>query len=241
MEIKVGYCPWSEKTVNTTNTALNYYGWNELAQYDLEKLSTWDNSDSKYNQCPAFTNYINQFFVVRNTVDVTLRWDKINKVLHSDLTYECHNSFVRLHWGDFNPETGKPIVALSNSFVFVSDHDVYIEVLPPFNDIDSSWQLIPGSYNIGNWFRPFVTTFEMLEDEITIPRGQPMAYIKFRSSNVKDKIKLEKIDRTTQLEHVVNSSLTLKHYIPKLSWKIHNSFNKLRPSTWFNKRNNDDQ
>jgi hypothetical protein len=141
-----------------------------------------------------------------------------------------------LHWGDFNPETGKPIVALSNSFVFVSDHDVYLETVPPFNDIDKSWRLIPGSYNIGNWYRPFITTFEMLENEITINRGQPLAYLKFRSNSLKDKIKLIKIDRTENLEHAVNSSLTLKHYIPKLSWKIHNSFNRLRPKTWFVKK-----
>lgn len=236
MEIKIGYCPWNEKNHNTTNTALNYYGWVDLAYYDLERLSTWDNTDSKYNQCPAFTNYVNQFYVVRNSVDVTLRWDKVNKVLHSDLSYECHNSFVRLHWGDFNPDTGRPIVALSNSFVFVADEDVYIEMLPPFNDIDNAWRLIPGSYNIGNWYRPFITTFEMLEDEIHIPRGTPMAYVKFRTPNVKDKIKLVKIERTDHLEHVVNSSLSLKHYLPKISWKIHNSINRLRPSTWFTKK-----
>jgi hypothetical protein len=236
MEIKVGYCAWGEKTHNTTNNALNYYGWLDLAHYELEKLSTWEDSVSKYNQCPAFTNYVNQFYVIRNTVDVTLRWDKNNKVLHSDLTHECHNSFVRLHWGDFDPDTGNPIVALSNSFVFVSDHDVFIEVIPPFNDIDKSWRAIPGSYNIGNWYRPFVTTFEMLEPEIKISRGQPLAYVKFRTPGIKDKIKLVEIDRTEQLEHAVNSSLTLKHYIPKISWKIHNSFNKLRPSTWFGKK-----
>lgn len=235
MEIKIGYCDWNEKNSGTTNTALNYYGWSELAQYELEKLSTWDNSDSKQLQCPAFANYVNQFYVIKNSVDVILRWDKVNKVLHSNLSYECHNSFVRLHWGDFNPETGNPIVALSNSFVFVCDHDVYIEMLPPFNDIDNSWRLMPGSFNIGNWYRPVVTTFEMLKDEVCIPRGAAMAYIKFRTPSPTDRVKLVPIERTDQLEHVVNSSLTLKHYIPKLSWKIHNTFNRLRPKTWFKK------
>jgi hypothetical protein len=236
MEIKIGYCPWNEKNSSTTNTALNYYGWVDLAHYELEKLSTWEESTSKYHQCPAFTNYVNQFYVVRNSVDIILRWDRVNKVLHSNLSYECHNSFVRLHWGDFDPETANPIVALSNSFVFVSDHDVYIEMLPPFNDIDKAWRLIPGSFNIGNWYRPFITTFEMLENEIHIPRGQPMAYVKFRTPNIKDKIKLVKIERTEQLEHAVNSSLTLKHFIPKISWRIHNSINKLKPKTWFTKK-----
>lgn len=236
MEIKIGYCPWNEKKLETKSSALNYYGWIDLAHYELENLSTWTNSNSKYKQCPAFTNYIKQFYVVKNCVDIILRWDKTNQVLHSNLTHECHNEFVRLHYGDFDPITAHPIVALSNSFVFVCDQDVYIEVLPPFNDIDQSWRLIPGSYNIGNWFRPFITTFEMLKDEIHITRGQPMAYIKFITPSVNDKIKIEKIERTKKLEHAVNSSLTLKHYVPKISWKIHNTFNRLRPSTWFTKK-----
>jgi hypothetical protein len=127
---------------------------------------------------------------------------------------------------------GKRVLFISGEMQRI-DMYRYCKRFPAFNDIDISWRLIPGSYNIGNWYRPFVTTFEMLTDEIKISRGQPLAYVKFRTPEIKDKVKLVKIDRTEHLEHVVNSSLTLKHYIPKISWKIHNSFNKLRPSTWF--------
>ena len=139
---------------------------------------------------------------------------------------------VRTHWGDFDEKSGRPIVAISNSFVFVADQPVYIEFLPPFNHIDNSWRLIPGMYNIYSWQRPVVTTIEMLEDTVVLTRGQPMAYIRFRSDDPTDKFVLKKIDRTDKLEHAVNSCLTLKHYMPKLSWKIHNAINKIRPKRW---------
>lgn len=232
MAIKIGYCPWFEKNNQTTNTALNYYGWADLAYFDLEPLDTWESSESRYHQCPAFVKYVKNTFVLRNTVDLVLRWDKPNGVLHSNLPFEAHNAMVRLHWQDFDKDTSVPIVAISNSFVFVADQPVYVEFLPPFNHIDPAWRLIPGMFNVYSWQRPVITTIEMLENEVILKRGQPMAYIRFRSNDPSDKFVLKKIERSEKLEHAVNSCLTLKHYMPKLSWKIHNAVNKLRPKRW---------
>jgi len=232
MRTKIGYCPWQEKNQNTTNTALNYFGWFDLAHFELERLDTWDNSSSRYHKCPAFTQYVKEIYVIRNSIDIELTWDKANKVLSSNLPFESSESFIRVHWQDFDPEQARPIVALSNSFVFTSDKPVFLELIPPFNDIDNSWRLVPGSFNIYSWQRPIVTTFEMLEDKVKIKRGRPIAYVKFRSENLNDKFLLKKIERTNELEHAVNSCLTLKHYMPRLSWKIHNTFNKLRPKKW---------
>jgi hypothetical protein len=232
MAVNIGYCPWFEKNNQTVNTALNYYGWADLAYFDLEPLDTWEGSTSRYHQCPAFVKYVKNTFVLKNTIDLKLQWDRNNAVLSSNLPHEAHNTMVRTHWGDFDEKSGRPIVAISNSFVFVADQPVYIEFLPPFNHIDNSWRLIPGMYNIYSWQRPIVTTIEMLEDTVELTRGQPMAYIRFRSDDPTDKFVLKKIDRTDKLEHEVNSCLTLKHYMPKLSWKIHNTINKLRPKRW---------
>jgi hypothetical protein len=232
MTIKIGYCPWFEKNNQTTNTALNYYGWADLAYFDLEPLDTWEESTARYHQCPAFVKYVKNTFVLKNTTDLVLHWDKYNKVVSTNLPKEPADAMVRPHWGDFNPDSDRPIVAISNSFVFVADQPVYIEFLPPFNHIDHSWRLIPGMFNIYSWQRPIVTTIEMLADEVILKRGQPMAYIRFRSDDPSDKFVLKKIERTDQLDHAVNSCLTLKQYMPKLSWKIHNTINKLRPKRW---------
>jgi hypothetical protein len=62
----------------------------------------------------------------------------------------------------------------------------------------------------------------MLANEVNIKRGQPLAYIKFRSKNPQDLFKLVKQDRTAELEHLVNSSITVKSYQPNLSWQIVN-------------------
>jgi hypothetical protein len=232
MAIKIGYCPWFEKNHNTTNTALNYYGWAELATLDLEPLDTWDNSTARFLQCPAVIKYIKNTYVLKNTVDLELTWDKNNSVISSNLPHEASNAMIRTHWGDFDPVNGRPIVAISNSFVLVADQPVYVDFFPAFNDIDPSWRLIPGTYNIHSWQRPILPTIELLQDKVIIKRGQPMAYLRFRSEDPKDSFSLQKIERTDKLEHVVNSCLTLKHYMPKLSWKIHNAINKIRPKKW---------
>lgn len=232
MATKIGYCPWIEKNLQTTNTALNYYGWADIAFFDIEKLDTWEHSTSKYMKCPAFLKYVSDTFVIRNAIEIELFWDRNNKVLSSNLGHEAHNSFVRVHWGDFDPDIDNPIVALSNSFVFVADKPVYIEIIPPFNTIDEHIRIIPGSFNIFSWQRPVLPTFEMLENKIVIKRGQPIAYVRFKSEDLKDNFILEKIPRSDELEHRVNSCLTLKHYQPNISWKLHNTLSGIWPKKW---------
>lgn len=232
MTIKIGYCPWAEKNWNTVNTALNYYGWFELSHYDLEKVKVFDDNLGKVWKCPAFTNYIHGLYVLRSPIDVELSWDATNKVLSTNLGKEASDSFVRCHWGDFDPVHGRPIVALHCAYLFVADQPVNIEFMPPYFEIDNSFRLIPGTFNIFNWHRPVMPTFEMLNNTVEIKRGQPLAYIKFRSENLKESFSLVKIQRTEELEHAVNSCLTLKHFMPNLSWRIQNTFNKLRPKKW---------
>ena len=72
----------------------------------------------------------------------------------------------------------------------------------------------------------------MLETSVSIKRGQPLVYLRFRSEDLKDSFYLEKIERTHQLEHRVNSCLTVKHYLPNLSWKLHNTLNGIFPKKW---------
>lgn len=218
--IKVGYVPWFEKSPQTSNGSFNYYGWSDIAQFDLEKLDTWKDSNKGFMKCPAFVKYVDQTWVIKSTIDIVIRWDNVNKVLHSSLPEHAHNTMLRTHWGDFDPNKDQPIVAVNSSYLFVADDDVWIDFLPPFNEIDSAWRLMPGSFNIKNWQRPVVPTFEMLADEVVLKRGQPLAYIKFRSNNPQDLFKLIKQERTEELEHLVNSSITVKSYQPNLSWHI---------------------
>lgn len=220
--VRIGYVPWFEKSPHTSNGSFNYYGWSEIAQFDLEKLDTWQDSKKGFMKCPAFVKYVDQTWVIKSTVDLDIRWDHVNKVLHSNLPEAAHHAMIRTHWGDFNPDTEHPIVAINSSFLFVADDDVWIDFLPPFNSIDNTWRLMPGSFNIKNWQRPLVPTFEMLANEVNIKRGQPLAYIKFRSKNPQDLFKLVKQERTEELEHLVNSSITVKSYQPNLSWQIVN-------------------
>lgn len=219
--LKVGYTPWFEKSHFTSGKgSFNYYGWNEIVTYDIEKLDSWKDSRKGFMKCPAFVKYVDQIWVIKSTIDLTLSWDPINKVLNSNLPSEAHEAMVRTHWGDFNPETDAPIVAVNSAYLFIADEEVWVDFLPPFNHIDPKWRLMPGSFNICNWQRPVVPTFEMLDNYIEIKRGQPLAYIKFRSKNPQDLFKLIKQDRTEELEHLVNSSVSVKSYQPNLSWQV---------------------
>jgi len=239
--VKVGYVPWFEKSPNTSGLGpLNYYGWNEIMTFDLEKLDTWKDSKLGFMECPAFVKYNDQTWVIKSLVDIKLRWDPINMVLDSNLPTLAHEAMVKVHWGDFDPNTDNPIVAINTATLFLADQEVWCDFLPPYNHIDPDWRLMPGSFNICNWQRPVVPTFEMLNNEITVKRGQPLAYIRFRSCNPQDVFKLVKKERTAELDHLVNSSVTVKSYMKKISWKIVTGEipNKLRPKSFLDDSKN---
>lgn len=218
--IKIGYVPWFEKSPYTDQGSVNYYGWNEVVNFELEKIDTWKNSSAGFMKCPAFVKYVDQTWVIKSPIDLDIRWDDTNKVLHSNLPEMAHNAMIRTHWGDFDVEKDRPIVAINSSYLFVADDDVWIDFLPPFNSIDPGWRLMPASFNINTWQRPVVPTFELLANEINIKRGQPLAYIKFRSKNPQDLFKPIKQERTEELEHLANSCVTIKTYQPNLSWQV---------------------
>lgn len=230
--INIGYTHWFEKNdySSDTNPALND-SWTGLVNYDLEKLDTWKTTTSNYTKCPAFVNYVDQIWVLKSAIDVTITWDDAKKKITSNLFPASHDMLIKSHAGDFNPYTSPPIVAINNGIVFVADTDVWMDFLPPFNHIDPNWRLIPGSFNIHNWQRPAVPTFEMLGNTVKIQRGQPLAYFRFRSNNPQDKFKLIKQERTEELEKLVLSCSSLKFFQRNLSWKFVTGLitNKLRP------------
>jgi len=229
MAVKVGWCPWHENNNLTTQNAVTYFGWAEVAAIEPTKLDTWEHTTSGFTKCPAFVSYVNSTYMLCANIDIELYWDRANKVLNSNLSHPAHNTYVNLHSHDFNPDTGLPIVGLASSYLFVADQPVIMEMTPPYCHIDTAWRIMPGAFNIYNWQRPVVPTFEMLADTVKIKRGQPLVYVRFKTENFKDNIILEQIERTPELDHVINSNLSVKTYQKNLSWKIANTFNKIRP------------
>jgi hypothetical protein len=168
--------------------------------------------------------------MLKSSIDVKLTWEDNKKKLTSSLSPMAQNMLIKPHTGDFNPYTSPPIVGLNIGFVFVSDVDVWIDLLPPFYHIDNNWRLIPGSFNIYNWQRPVMPTFEMLHNEVEIKRDQPLAYIRFRSKDPRDKFKLIKQEKTLELEKLVMSCTSVKFFQKNISWKFVTGFipNKFR-------------
>lgn len=235
MAIKIGWCPWPEKIHQTNDGAAAYWGHAEVLAIPPARLDTWENSYSGFTKCPAFSTYTASTFMMFSNIDLELSWDPVNKVLNSNLPQHAHNTHVNLHTQDFVPDVDPPIVAIMSSILFVADQPVVIEMMPPYNHIDPAWRMMPGSFNIYNWFRPVIPTFEMLHTHVSIKRGQPLMYIRFKTENFKDNFVLERIERTKKLDHLVNSCLSVKSYQPSLSWKISNSFNPIRPKSLLKK------
>jgi hypothetical protein len=227
MAVKIGWCPWGERGPHESSAT--YWGQAEILSITPKKLDTWDNSLSGFTKCPAFATYVSNTYMICSNIDIELTWDVEHKRLTSNLPPMAHDTFVHLHYQDFVPDVDPPIVSMLSSMLFVADQPVMIEMTPPYNHTDPAWRSMPGAFNIYNWFRPVIPSIEMLHNKVSIKRGQPLMYIRFKTENFKDNIVLERIERTDKLEHLVNSCLSVKNYQPSLSWKISNTFNPIRP------------
>lgn len=230
--ITVGYNFWFEKNNLYSDIDPSHNGeWLNLLNYDIEKLDTWKNSNSNFKKCPAFVNYIDQFWVLKSSIDVSVKWEPAKKKFISNLSLEAHQLLIKEHHGDFNPYTGIPIFALNNCVLLFSDEDVWVDVLPPFNHIVPEWRLLPASFNICNWQRPIVPTFELLGSETNFFRGQPLLYLRFRSKNPRDFFKLKKQELDENIKKLTMSCSSLKFFQKNLSWQIVTGMipNKFRP------------
>lgn len=237
MTVKIGWLPFIEKIkkADANEELQTYFGWVENAAYPPEVLDTWQDSSGAFLQCPAFFNYVNQTWVLKAWQDVELIHER-GKGVRSSLSKIQHDTLIDINPMFFDVQRGYPILTLKNAFVFVADKPVWIEALPAFNNLNPALRLIPGHFNIGAWQRPVFPTFEMIQDRVIIKRGDPLMYIRFKTANINEMFKLERLERTEEIDHSINSCLSLKNFVKGLSWVIASrGWNKARPKSFFKK------
>src|SRR6056300_1673984 len=109
MALKIGYCPWFTRDNYTDMSSTHNPEWIENTYFELDRLDTWKNSNSRFLECPAMMGYINNTFVLRSLVDLDLEWDDRNLTLLSNLSGASHDLMLRVHYEDFDHKKGFPI------------------------------------------------------------------------------------------------------------------------------------
>jgi hypothetical protein len=173
------------------------------------------------SSCPAVVEFLRDVYVIRAAFDFELRLNEYK----NDMLYfgpkVSSNAGVELGYSRSKLTKDKPFTFTSSpDYIFYSNEDVVIEVLPLMLITSNSAKniaIVPGSFNIGKWIRPLDFTFDVLDvnTPTVIKEGDPLFCIRFRAADGK-KIKLEHREVTKEIEDAADTCVNLKMFKKRL-------------------------
>lgn len=187
----------------------------QLIAKDRNKENKYEN----YIDCPAFQNSVKNTFVVRNSID-----SKIH-INDRGVINDCEASNFWLRKAN---SRNLGVVNYHLNYIFFSE-DLEISTLPAYlhnTDFQTKLTYIPGTYNIGNWFRPVEGAFEMKYNvaNLELHNGDPLYYIKFHTD---EKIKFVRFEFTPKLYQMSLGCMNYKKLKLHSSLKfLYNLFHK---------------
>lgn len=204
--------------------------------------------NNTYLKCPAFIDYYKNVYVIKSPFSMQINFNAKDKYLSvQPQNQEFYDAFL-LNRADVISEDDPFLFSLLIKYLFTADADCAIEELPvTFHDspLNSKLKLIPGTYNIGKWFRPLEAAYEVMAkaESISIKRGDPLFYVRFIPKDNK-KVTLKHVKFSSEQLKAVQHCAKLKESFPqhslsaayKLVEKLSLLFNRKRcPFTWRNR------
>ena len=172
---------------------------------------------NEHLKCPAFQDYVKNTFVIRAPFDFEIAVDQVTGNLQvTGIPEDVGTKFIVNRIDEIGP--GNPyIVTAPPVYLFYATNDTQIESIHPSMEITASTSnimLIPGTYNIARWIRPVDFTFEIRDytKPVTVRRGEVLFYVKFKTPN-DDKIELERVPFTRELESAMRSCYNVKQLV----------------------------
>jgi len=176
---------------------------------DLKKYHSSNSEFLSYLSCPASSNELSNTLCIKSDINFNFSFLD-NKTFNENVMFRVFKD----KWID-----------LKLDHLFFSDESLEISVLPAYfnnNELINNSILCSGRFNIGKWYRPFNPSYILKQNTFSIKRNDILYYIKFHTDK---KINLIHYKFTPKLEDYLDSTLSLKKYLPKSSFKfIYNLF-----------------
>lgn len=193
----------------------NYTHDMDLLYMEPERLTAQTNGT--LTECPAHTQFLSNFFVIRAPMDLEVWYRKEDHgVASPTLNEDQFGRFINVRHTDIGDDELMHIT-IRWPYLFVADEDCELETYPAFYH-GSPFNISVGSFNIHKWQRPVDLTFLVTEDvKINIRRGDPLFYVRF---NHKDRsTKLKRLEWNEDIKRCLDQC-NLKGIQRNLSWRI---------------------
>jgi len=174
-------------------------------------LSTY-NGGKSYGKCPSVVDYLNNLYGLKQIYDANLTFDLNEPKITADDQESMDLLLIR------SLEDNLFSWKLQYTF-FTEEESLTMEVLPAYledNDVANKTIMIPGSVDIGKWFRPMDFAWHFKDQHkkcnLNFNRNDIITYIHFKTS---EKINLKYFHMTSDLELLTDQVMATKY---KKSW-----------------------
>lgn len=183
----------------------------------LSSLVTKKNKGNKtgnYLSCPSVYNLLGNTLVIKAPIDTGV------SIPHRDGEVSRNVRHYGLDWSMVHEPSviGHPCVVMELPYIFFSEEEIPVILTSPFFEPAphlSQGNVVPGSMNIGAWFRPINMEFNLHLGvyEFSLKEGEAMAYITFLTDK---KIRLHKFKPSLDLIRISNSVVNSTRWEPKV-------------------------
>lgn len=172
-----------------TNTNFNLlYKQPELLKHTL--TVNQNNKQRNFFRCPGFINAIDNVYVIENPIRSELKID-------GDTVYALSQHYMNGKVVGGPSIEGCQVFEYAVQNIFFCEEDLNMLVTAPWFSGNAQHlkygQLVPGRFNIGQWFRPFNIEVQLNKNINTIlfEEGEHLAYINFLTDK---KIKIKRFE-----------------------------------------------
>jgi len=205
--ITVYWCHWLNVDSVTDGTNLEC-GYTDPVNV-LEELASRreTQTDDSFFRCPVLTEKFKNMYMVRNMVntDLQVRFDESNHPYTEYLNTEGANAAVKYS----HPPSlkGNLLIEYDVGYGLFADEPLLMAMSSPYFHRAEHLQygaILPGAYDIGRWYRPIVTEFNLWEGNtrLHVPSQDPLMYWDFHTDR---DIVIKRYEMTDKLKGIMSS------------------------------------
>lgn len=195
--------------------------WNIMYSDPVSVLSSLRNikndkveSKDNYLYCPAFKDTLSNVFEFSNSgIDATYEWTSSSFINNGAYT-PTSTSFISLREPRLPCLENTRVIQLALAWNFFSEESLTMQITPPFFS-DSSFSkdasIIPGSFDIGRWFRPVPADFQVWGndvDKLTLKSNDPLFYARFMTDR---NVILKRFMLTPEISSIITSLIATRN------------------------------
>jgi hypothetical protein len=192
---------------------------------DTMRFTNKENKLDNFFSCPAFVNSVKNTFLFKSPAncDVEFKEEFIINRASPNIIYDRDVLVFK------NPSMlDSYTIRFAANWIFFSDDDLDIESRHPYlhqTQVSKYGYYVPGTMNIGAWFRPLEYAFQCWPgvNEFKVDQEDPLMYLKV---NTNDPVIFKKFYLTPELFDLSMSCVRLKNYWRERNLKrLYNIFN----------------